>query len=59
MLNQIINVIKECGNIVKNAKIHNVELKNEDRRNLLTEYDLEVQEILQKKLKTILPEASL
>lgn len=58
MLNQIVNIIKECGDIVKNAKIHSVELKNKDRRNLLTEYDLKIQEILQKKLKDILPEAS-
>ena len=58
MLQKIIDVVKECGNIVKNAQIHHVELKNQDRRNLLTEYDLKVQAILQQKLKEILPEAS-
>ena len=58
MLKKIADVVKECGAIVKNAQIHHVELKNEDRRNLLTEYDLKVQAILQQKLTEILPEAS-
>ena len=58
MLEKIVNVVRECGAIVKNAQIHHVELKNQDRRNLLTEYDLKVQAILQQKLKEILPEAS-
>ncbi len=58
MINKIVEIVKECGIIVKNAQIHHVMLKNEDRRNLLTEYDLKVQTILQKKLKEILPEAS-
>lgn len=58
MLNKIADVVKECGGIVRNAQIHHVELKNKDRRNLLTEYDLKVQAILQQKLKEILPEAS-
>lgn len=58
MLHKVITVVKECGSIVKNAQIHHVELKNQDRRNLLTEYDVKVQAILQQKLKEILPEAS-
>lgn len=58
MLNRIVDVVKECGIIVRNAQIHHVELKNQDRRNLLTEYDLKIQSILQKELKEILPEAS-
>ena len=58
MLTKIITVVKECGRIVRNAQIHHVELKNQDRRNLLTEYDVKVQAILQQKLKEILPEAS-
>ena len=58
MLKKITDVVRECGAIVKNAQIHHVELKNQDRRNLLTEYDLKVQSILQQKLTAILPEAS-
>ncbi len=58
MLQQIKDVIKECGQIIKNAQIHHIELKNKDRRNLLTEYDLKIQSILEQKLKQILPSAS-
>ncbi|MBE6450411.1 MAG: inositol monophosphatase [Alphaproteobacteria bacterium] len=58
MLQSIINVVRECGDIIKNAKINNVQFKNEDRRNLLTEYDVKIQGILQQKLKEIMPVAS-
>ena len=58
MLNEIIAVVKECGAIVRNANIRHVELKNHDRRDLLTEYDLKIQAILQEKLIKILPEAA-
>ncbi len=58
MLSKIIDIVKECGNIVKNARIHEIKLKNEDRRNLVTEYDVRVQETLRQKLKDVLPEAS-
>ena len=58
MLQKIADVVRDCGAIVKNAQIHHVEFKNKDRRNLLTEYDLKVQSILQQKLTAILPEAS-
>ncbi len=58
MLNRIVAVVKTCGDIVKNAKISAVQLKNEDRRNLVTEYDVKIQSILQKELQTILPEAA-
>ena len=58
MLQEITNVVRECGLIIKTAQIHHVELKNQDRRNLLTEYDLKIQAILQQKLQEILPKAS-
>ncbi len=58
MLKQISKIIKECGLIIRDAKIQNVQLKNQDRRNLLTEYDLKIQSILQTKLKELLPDAS-
>lgn len=58
MLQKIINIVRECGEIIKNAQIQHVELKNQDRRNLLTEYDVKIQAILQKQLKKILPQAS-
>ncbi len=58
MLQKIADVVKECGAIIKSAEIHHIELKNQDRRNLLTEYDVKIQSILQQKLKEILPEAS-
>ena len=58
MLQKIIDIVKKCGEIIKNAQIQHVELKNQDRRNLLTEYDVKIQAILQKQLKEILPQAS-
>ena len=58
MLQKIIDVVKECGSIIKGAKISCVEFKNHDRRNLLTEYDVKIQSILQQKLKEIMPKAS-
>ena len=58
MLAKIESIIKECGQIIKNAKINDVMLKNNDRRNLVTEFDLKIQEILKTKLKEVLPEAS-
>ena len=58
MLEDIKNVVKKCGMIIKEAQIQNVEFKNQDRRNLVTEYDVKVQSLLQKRLKEILPNAS-
>lgn len=58
MLQDIIQVVKACGEIIKGAQIHHVKFKNQDRRNLLTEYDVKIQALLQQKLKEILPEAS-
>lgn len=58
MLQKITEIVKECGAIIRNAQIHHVELKNQDRRNLLTEYDVKIQSVLEQKLIQILPEAS-
>ncbi|MBR3511016.1 MAG: inositol monophosphatase [Alphaproteobacteria bacterium] len=58
MLQKIIEVVKECGCIIKNACAQHVELKNQDRRNLVTEYDLQIQSVLKQKLTEILPSAS-
>ena len=58
MLSQVIEIAKECGSIIKNAQIQRVELKNQDRRNLVTEYDLKVQSILQERLQNLIPTAS-
>ena len=53
MLQKIIDVVKECGGIIKNACAQHVELKNQDRRNLVTEYDLKIQSVLKQKLTEI------
>ncbi len=58
MLEKIIEAVKECGAILKNAEIHDVALKNNDRRNLVTEYDVKIQSVLKEKLKSIFPSAS-
>ena len=58
LLKQISDIVRECGDIVRNAQIFRVELKNQDRRNLLTEYDIKVQAVLEQKLKDVLPTAS-
>ena len=34
MLNKIIDIVKECGLIIRNAQIHNIMLKNEDKGNV-------------------------
>jgi hypothetical protein len=46
MLQKIADVVKECGAIIKSAEIHHIELKNQDRRNLLTEYDEMTEEVI-------------
>ena len=59
MLQKITEIVKECGAIIRNAQIHHVELKNQDRRNLLTEYDVKIQSVLEQKLIQILQIKSL
>lgn len=58
VLNSIINVVRSCGNIIKEVSADNVNIKNDNPKNLVTEYDTKVQEILKNKLRQILPEAS-
>lgn len=58
MLLQIVDIARECGNIIKNASAKKVEIKDQDYRNLVTEYDVKIQNILKEKLAEIIPEAS-
>ena len=58
MLDEIIKIAKDCGLLLKNARALQIEQKNHDANNLVTEYDVKIQEILRQKLLQILPEAS-
>ncbi len=58
MLQKIINVARQCGNVIRSAHAGNIQIKSDNPKNLVTEYDTKVQEILQKELLKILPEAS-
>lgn len=58
MLNQITKLAQECGEIIKNSHPAKIETKNNDWTDLVTEYDKQIQDILQKRLAEILPEAS-
>ena len=57
MLNEICTLAKECGNLIKQAHAGNIQIKSDNPKNLVTEYDTRVQEILRQKLLKILPEA--
>lgn len=58
MLNKIIKIVKKCGVILLNARAEIINIKNNDHRNIVTEYDTEIQKILHDDLLAILPEAS-
>lgn len=58
MINNIINIAKKCGAIIKSAHASDIEIKKENPKNLVTEYDTKVQSILNEELLKILPEAS-
>lgn len=58
MLREIIKIARDCGKIIKNASDKNVNTKNNDFKNLVTDYDVKIQEILKEKLTSLLPEAS-
>lgn len=58
MLNKICALAKDCGNLIKQAHAGHIQIKSENPKNLVTEYDTKVQEILRKRLLEILPEAS-
>lgn len=58
MLQEIIKIARDCGKIIKNASDKNVKTKNNDFKNLVTDYDVKIQEILKERLTALLPEAS-
>lgn len=58
MLQRIIDTARFCGNIIKKAHAENIQIKSENPKNLVTEYDTKVQDILKLRLLEILPEAS-
>lgn len=57
MIEKIINITRNCGDILKNASAKNVEIKHEDNRNLVTEYDTKIEQLLKKELLVVCPEA--
>lgn len=57
MLKQIKDVVRKCGGIIKDAHINHIESKNDDMRNLVTEYDGKIEKILKQELLDIVPEA--
>ncbi len=58
MIDKIISIARECGIIMKNAHASNIKVKRNDPKNLVTEYDTKIQELLKKELLNIVPEAS-
>ena len=58
MLNEIIEVVKYCGKVLLNANAEMIRTKNNDHRNIVTDCDVQIQDILHEKLLAILPEAS-
>lgn len=58
MLDDIVKLVRECGEIIKNSSAQHIEIKNNNRTDLVTEYDKKIQDILQKQLQVLMPEAS-
>lgn len=58
MLRQIIDIARECGAVMREAHAAEIEKKQDDPRNLVTEYDIRIQDMLRQKLTTLLPEAT-
>ncbi len=58
MLNRIIDVVKYCGKILLNANAKIINTKDNNYRNIVTDCDTQIQEILHKRLLDILPDAS-
>ncbi len=58
MIDKIIDVARKCGAIMKEAHANNIKIKRNDPKNLVTEYDVKIQEVLQQELLKIIPEAS-
>ncbi|MFI3242537.1 MAG: inositol monophosphatase family protein [Alphaproteobacteria bacterium] len=55
---EIVSLVYECGDILRSASVEVVYNKNNNSKNLLTDYDLKIQEMLQSGLYKIMPEAS-
>lgn len=58
MLNKIINIVHQCGVLMKGVVADDIMVKNDNPKNLVTEYDTRIQNILKRDLSEILPEAS-
>lgn len=58
MLNKIMIIARECGEIIRHPRDKQVQTKNHNPKDLVTAYDVKIQEILQKRLTELLPEAS-
>ena len=58
ILNEIIEAAKECGQVMLQADRANFGIKDKaGKANFVTKYDCKIQEMLEKKLSEILPEA--
>ena len=58
ILNEIITAAKECGQVMLDADRNDIGIKDKaGKANFVTAYDCKIQELIQGKLKSILPEA--
>jgi len=58
VLNEIITAAKECGQVMLSADRNDIGIKDKaGKANFVTAYDCKIQELIQGKLKVILPEA--
>ena len=58
MLKQVVDTVKYCGKLMLEANAEIIKIKNSNPKNIVTEYDIKIQNILQNQLQKILPEAS-
>ncbi len=58
MLENIVEIVRECGQIVLNPPVKEVGSKNQNPKDLVTSCDVKIQEILRQRLTALLPEAS-
>lgn len=57
MIEQIKNIAKDCGSIIGSVTAESVKVKGENARNLVTEYDTKIEQLLKKELLTVCPTA--
>ncbi len=58
IIKQIIDTVKQCGQLILNAERSTMEIDSkEGPANFVTEYDKKVQQVLEKELKQIVPDA--